>query len=357
MTSQPAIDQAKTEAFMEKALGDLSGTMAFVMCSIGDRLGLFKDLASEGPATSAELAERMALNERYVREWLAGMASAGYLEFDSADRRYTLPPEHAPVLAHEGGPMFVAGAYEIISAMLKPLEEVLEAFRRGGGVQQTAYCQHFWDGMQRFTGTWFENLLLQEWIPSVPDVPAKLESGARVADVGCGTGLALIKLAQAFPKSRYVGYDVFEPAVVSATANAEQAGVADRVSFKALDVVQGLPEQHDLITTFDVVHDMAEPRKALRAIRQALLPNGVYLMLEVNSADKQEENVGPVATLMYGFSLTYCMTTSLANGGEGLGTLGLPESKVRELCTEAGFNTVRRVPVENPFNTLYEIRP
>lgn len=357
MTEQTAVDEGKVEAFFEKALGDLSGTMAMVMCSIGDRLGLFKDLAGHGPSTSRELAERTGINERYAREWLAGMNSAGYLRFDPTDRRYTLPREHAPVLAAEGGPFFIGGAYEIIPAALKPLEEVVEAFRRGGGVQQTAYCEHFWTGLQRFTSTWFENLLVQEWLPSVPALQAKLERGAGVADIGCGNGLALIKLAQTFPKSRYVGYDVFEPAIADATANAKKAGLSDRISFKQVDVVEGLPEQYDLITTFDVVHDMVKPRKALRAIRQGLVPDGVYLMLEVNSADKQEENVGPVATLMYGFSLTYCMTTSLANGGEGLGTLGLPESKVRELCLEAGFSSVRRLPLENAFNTLYEIRP
>ncbi|MHC4108366.1 MAG: class I SAM-dependent methyltransferase [Planctomycetota bacterium] len=356
MTTQTAVDEQKTEAFREKALGDMSGTMAIVMCAIGDRLGLFKDLASKGPATSAELADRVGLDERYAREWLAGMHSAGYLAHDGADGRYVLPDEHAPVLADEGGPMFVAGVYEMIPALLKPLDELLEAFRNGGGVHQSSYGQHFWCGMQRFTGTWFENWLVQEWVPLVPDLAAKLERGARAVDIGCGTGMALIKLAQVFPRSTFVGYDVHAPAVAEATANAEAAGVADRVGFEQLDVVQGLPEAYDMISTFDVVHDMADPRGALRAIRQALAPDGVYLMLDVIAEEKPHENTGPVATLKYGFSLTYCMTTSLANNGVGLGTLGLPESKVREFCAEAGFGSVRRLPWENPFNAVYEIK-
>jgi SAM-dependent methyltransferase len=178
-----------------------------------------------------------------------------------------------------------------------------------------------------------------------------------VADVGCGHGRALITLAHAFPNSRYVGYDVFAPAVARAQANAEAAGVTERVQFRTLDVVQGLPEPYDLITTFDVGHDMVNPRGALRAIRQALRPDGTYLMLEINCHDTLEANAGPLGALFYSASVLYCMTTSLAHGGEGLGTMGLPESKVRALCTEAGFSSVRRLPLENPFNTLYEITP
>lgn len=357
MATQPSIDQAKMEEFMHKVVGDLSGTLVTTMCVLGDRLGLFKDLASNGPATSAELATRAGINERYAREWLGCLASAGYLEYDPASQRFTLPTEQAPALAHEAGPMFAGGHYQMLPAMLGQLDQLTQAFRQGGGVPQSVYGENFWDGLERFTVTHFDNLLVQQWIPTVPEVQAKLERGALVADVGPGSGRALIKLAQAFPNSRYIGYDVYGPVIAKATANAEAAGVAERVSFKQLDVVEGLPGQYDLITTFDVVHDMVNPRGALKAIRQALKPDGSYLMLEINCLDKVEENVGPIAALFYGYSVLYCMTTSLAGGGEGLGTVGLPESKVRELCTEAGFSSVRRLPMENPFNILYEVKP
>jgi SAM-dependent methyltransferase len=357
MTSQPVLDQAKMEAFVHKVLGDTSATLTTILAVLGDRLGLFKDLAAHGPATSDELASRAGVNERYAREWLGGMASAGYLEYEPATRRFTLPPEHAPALAQEGGAVFFGGIYQELPALTGILDQLTVAFRAGGGVPQSAYNDQMWDGLERFTNMWFENLLTQQWLPAMPDVQARLERGAQVADVGCGRGRALIKLAQVFPKSRYTGYDVFGPTIERATANARAAGVADRVRFAQRDVSQGLPEPYDVITTFDVVHDAVDPVGLLRTIRQGLRADGIYVCLDVNCSEKLEENSGPLGAMFYGFSVLYCMTTSLAGGGMGLGTLGFHESKVRELCAQAGFSHVRRVPLENPFNTLYEIRP
>ena len=357
MTTPPRMDVAKLEAFTQKILADLSGASASVLGIIGDRLGLFKELASNGPATSEELAGRAGIDERYAREWLGGMASAGYLEYDPTGRRFTLPPEHAPALAHEGGPRFVGGRYQLLQGHLHPLNQIIQAFRQGGGVPQSAYDDNLWDGLERHGNVRYENLLLQQWIPAMPGVQAKLERGVLAADVGCGRGKALIVLAQAFPNSRYVGFDSFGPIVAHATANAEAAGVGDRVTFRQQDVAQGLAEQYDIITTFDVLHDAVDPRGLARTIRGALKPDGTYVLMEINSSDKLEENAGPHGTMFHVSSIMYCMTTSLAGGGEGLGTLGLPESKLRELCAEAGFGTVRRLPLENPLNIVYEVKP
>jgi len=356
MITQPVFDQAKVEAFLGKVLGDTSGMTVTMMASIGDRLGLFKNLAS-GPATSAQLATRTGINERYAREWLAAMASAGYIEYDPASGLFTLPPEHVPVLAQENGPFFFGGVHQMLVGMIKQDQQLLQAFQQGGGVPQSAYDNNLWDGLERFTAGWFENLLVPVWIPAMPEVQASLQRGAYVADVGCGRGRALIKLAQAYPNSHFVGYDNFEPTIAQATERAKQAGVADRVRFQYLDVSAGLPEHYDVITTFDVVHDSVNPRGLLRSIRQALKPDGRYVCLEINSSDKLEENAGPLGAFFYSVSIFYCMTTSLAGHGEGLGTVGLPESKVNELCKEAGFSSVRRVPLENPFNILYEVIP
>ncbi|MHC4226670.1 MAG: class I SAM-dependent methyltransferase [Planctomycetota bacterium] len=363
MTQQVTMDQTKAEAFVGKVLADTTGMTVTLMAHLGDRLGIFKELAANGPATNDQLAGRAGINERYAREWLSAMACAGYLEYDPVSSQFTLPAEHAPVLAQEYGPFFFGGTHQMLVGMLGVLDKVERAFRDGGGVPQSAYHDHFWCGLERFTGAWFENLLVDAWIPAVPDVQAKLENGATVAnvcsvaDVGCGWGRALIKLAQTYPNSRYVGYDIFEPTIAEAAANSEKAGVSDRVSFRHLDVAEGLPEQYDVITTFDVIHDMVNPRGALQAIRQALKPDGTYLLLEINCSDKLEENFGPIGALFYSVSVLYCMSTSLAENGEGLGTCGLPPSKVRELCEEAGFSSVRQLPLENPFNILYEIKP
>jgi SAM-dependent methyltransferase len=351
------IDVEKQNSFLDKVLRDLSGTYVTMACSIGDRLGLFKDLSANGPATSGELAMRTQINERYAREWLSCLTCAGYLEYDPSSSRFKLPPEYVAALAEEGGPMFVAGTYQGLIAESKNIIPLAEAFKKGGGIPPEAYDQNEWDGLERFTSTWFENLLVQQWIPAVPDVKIGLERGIAVADIGCGRGRALIKLAQKFPNSRFTGYDSFPPTIERARKNATEAGVEKRVSFKYLNVVHGLPDRYDLITTFDVIHDMVDPRGALRAIRNALRPGGTYLLLDFKAKDHLEENIGTFGAMAYGFSLFYCLTVSLAEGGVGLGTMGLSESKVRELCTEVGFGKVRLLDLDNPFNALYEIKP
>ncbi len=355
-TVPAAADPARQEAFVGTILGHLSGTMSTLLACIGDRLGLFKALAAHGSATSAELADRTGLNERYLREWLGGMAAAAYVEYDAATQRFTLPAAHAAALAQEAGPMFVGGMYQQLPGMLAVFDGVVAAFEHGGGVSQSRYGADFWDGLERFTGTWFENLLLPQWLPAMPEVKAHLERGADVADVGCGRGRALIKLAGAYPRSRYVGYDNYGPTIERATANAKTAGVGNLVKFEERDVSKGLPQQFDVVTTFDVVHDAADPLGLLKTIRNALKPGGVYVCLDINASDKLEENCNPLGALFHGVSTFYCMTTSLANGGAGLGTLGFHEAKVHELCEAAGFKSVRRVPLENPFNSLYEAR-
>lgn len=357
VATQPKIDQVRMQAFAGKVLGDLSAFMTSVLAALGDRFGLFKDLDEKGPATSAELADRAGINERYAREWLGGMLSAGYLEYDPASGRFALPLEHVPSLAQEGGPFFVGGGYQLMLAEIGQIGRVEEAFRTGGGVPLSAYDERLWEGQERFSIGWVDNLLTQFWIPALPDVQSKLERGVAVVDIGCGRGRALIKLAQQYPNSYYVGYDLFEPNIARATENVRAEGVADRVRFQRLDASEGLPAQYDVITTFDVVHDAVDPCGLLRAIRKALKPDGIYVCLEMSCSDKREENTGPIAALYHGISILYCMTTSLAAGGEGLGTLGLPERKLRELATEVGFAEMRQVPMENPFNKLYELRP
>ena len=355
--SPPAIDMEAVGVFLNKVLNDMSGAIVSTMCYLGDRLQLFRCLTENGPVTSREFAALADINERYAREWLSTLASAGYIEYDPATQRFTLPPAHALVLAQEGGPMFMGGGHQQLIGLLEPLDQLICAFRQGGGVPQQSYSETLRSGMERMSATWFEHLLVQQWIPIVPDIKAKLQSGAQVADVGCGSGQALIKLAQEFPRSKFVGYDNFEDAITHARVNAEVAGVADRVSFEHRDIRDGLPSQYDLITTFDSTHDFTEPHASFRAIHQALRPKGTYLLLEMNCSNRLEKNVGPVGTILYGTSVLYNLPVSLAGGGYGLGTMGLPEPTLQALCTDAGFKCIRRLPIENPFNALYEVKP
>jgi SAM-dependent methyltransferase len=355
MDAPAGLDQAKMDAFNQKANNDFTAGLVTVMCSLGDELGLFRILAEEGPMTSGELATRAAVNERYTREWLAALACAGYLEYTPIDTRFTLPPEHAPTLAEEGSLPFIGGLYQLFPALLAVHDQIAAAFRSGGGVPPSAYPSRVWPALERCTAPVYEHVLVQMMIPAMPEVQAMLARGADLPDIGCGHGRALIKLAQAFPRSRFVGYDVYGPATSQAAANAEAAGVAERVRFVERDAIQGIPAQYDVITTFGVVHDAVDPLGLIRAIRQALRPNGTYILEDFGGSAKLEENIGPGGTFMYSFSVLYCMTMSLAQGGAGLGTAGLPEQKVRELCAAAGFASVRKVPLKD--STVYEVKP
>lgn len=357
MTTKRRLDRAKLDAFSDKVFRDLSSAYVTTMCILGDRLGLFGHLAEQSHMTSAELAERAQINERYAQEWLSALACAGYVDYDPASRRFSLPPEHAAVLADEGGAFFVGGEYQELPAMWGVLDLLTTAFREGGGVPQTAYHESLHQGMNRNALAVYDHALVQKWIPALPEIQTALERGIDVADVGCGGGRALIKLAQAYPRSRYVGYDAYAPSIALARQNAEATGVADRVRFETLDASQGLPEQFDLIMTFLVIHDSADPLGLLRAIRAALKPGGTYLCSEIKAADTLEENAGPFGAYIYSTSVVYCMTVSLAEGGAGLGTAGMPPAKVRELCAEAGFGSVRLTPIENFFRNTFEVKP
>jgi SAM-dependent methyltransferase len=346
----------KLQTFMGRTMQDMSGAMVSFMCAIGDRLGLFRLLAGAGPATSAELATRANIGERYAREWLSALASAGYLEYDPTSERFALPPEHAMILAAEGTPMFMGGGYQLLTGLLKPFDQVVRAFQEGGGIPQEAYDENLREGMERVSAGWFEHMLVPQWLPAIPDIQSRLERGTDVADIGCGSGRALIQLARAFPNSRFVGYDIFQPVLARATANAKAAGVSDRVRFEQRDLVDGLPGRYFLITLFDSLHDVSDPAKGLRAACEALNPGGACLVLEMNCADRLEQNAGPAATMLYGTSVLYNLPVSLATGSPGVGTMGLPESRLKELCEAAGFGSIRRLPVQNPFHALYEVR-
>lgn len=346
-----------TSDYLKKIVTDASGAMALRFCAVGVELGIFSDLARNGAATSVELAARMGLNERYVREWIYGTAAAGYLHFDKATRKAALPEALVPALVEEGGPAYQGGLFKMLTGMMQPFNEIVAAFKSGGGVSYNTYDGIFWKGLEANSCVRYKNLLVSQWLPEMPDVQARLEQGASFADFGCGAGRSTVELAKAFPKAKFFGFDLFAPNIEKARANAAEAGVADRIDFRVHDISKGVPEKFDIVATFDLIHDMADPKGGLRALRQAVKDDGIYVLMDVACEDDPADNAGPMAVFKLGASLHFCMTTSLGQGGMGLGTVGLPESKVKEFSQEAGFRSVRRLPVEHPLNVLYEIRP
>lgn len=360
MASVPELDMEKMQHFAFKILGDAISTQMDMLYLIADRLNLFQTLAKSGPVTSDEFAEQAQINERYAREWLSAMACHKALMYDNATKRFTLPAEHAAVLADPDSPLYLGSFPAMHQAFWANADELTEAFRHGGGVPQDRYGDDFWCGFERFSRPAFRNNLAQDWIPAMPQADAALRAGGSVADVGCGNGQALIYLAQGYPDATLVGFDAYAPAIAAANANAKAAGLSDRLRYEVCDVTQGIPGTFDLITTFDVVHDMPRPRPAMRAIKQALKPDGTYFVLEFNFSGDVQENIDHpfgIGAFGYSASIGYCMTTALAVGGEGTGTC-MGDVKMREFATEGGLTRFRRLDFPtNPFNIFYEIRP
>jgi SAM-dependent methyltransferase len=351
--SQSTADEAAVGAFAQRVLADGTASITIIMAALGDKLGLFRALASGGPATPAQLATRAGIVERYAREWLAALAAAGYLTHDPADGTFALPPAHVPVLAVDDTPASLGSVLQWTLGVAPALDAIAAAFVTGRGVPPEAYGPDLRAGIERLSAPAFVNALVPVWLAHLPAVDAALRAGADVADVGCGAGRALVELATAYPGSRFVGFDPDPAQIERARASAAAAGVADRIRFET-STVDGGP--YDVIFTFDVVHDAGDPLGLLRAVHAALRPDGTYVCAEVNGADTLAGNLNPFGALYYGVSVLYCLSVSLAAGGAGLGSLGLPEAELAKLCARAGFATVRRLPVDDPMNAVYEVR-
>ncbi|HXW84662.1 MAG TPA: class I SAM-dependent methyltransferase [Candidatus Binataceae bacterium] len=352
---KPQLDWNRIRSFSQKVSIDLGAAMLAPLSYIGDRLGIFRALAESGPVTSVELAEKTGLSERYLREWLSAMAAAEYLAYDSASRRFSMPAEHAMVLARDESPFFLGGFVQATLPNLSVAPKVMDAFRTGRGVAQTEYPAEVFESMERMSAGMYRHHLLKRWLPVMPQVIKSLEDGGSYLDVGCGSGRAAIAIANAFPKAQVYGYDAHAVSLERARANAKAAGLADRIHFEVVDGTRLPASKFDFISTFDVVHDSVDPPALLRSIRAALRPGGSYLMVEVNVSSKVEDNIGPMGRMMYSMSTLYCMSVSLGGGGMGIGAC-MGEEKARELCLGAGFTQFRRLPVDDLFSILYEVR-
>ncbi|CAA9567168.1 MAG: hypothetical protein AVDCRST_MAG59-3134 [uncultured Thermomicrobiales bacterium] len=358
-TATASLDIEQAQHLGMKLLGDSTGALIGALMVVGDRLGLFDALAAAGPLTSDGLATSAGINERYAREWLSAMACHGYVAYDDATQTFSLTPEQAFCLVNRDSPLYLASVFGVLPDYYRNLDLLTDAFRHGGGVPQERFGPEWGCGFQRFSRTWFVNYLCSDWIPAMPDIDARLRAGGSMADLGCGNGLALIQAARCYPEARLVGFDLHAPAIEAARANAAAAGVGDRIRFEVLDAAAGIPGAYDLITCFDVVHDMPFPRRALPQVHAALAPGGSFFVLEFNLSGELQANIDHpfgLGAWGYGASVNYCMTTALAVGGEGTGTC-MGEAPFRELAAQAGFSEVRRLDFpNNPLNLIFEAK-
>ena len=334
-------------------MGMAAGAATLFTLAVADRAGLMKVLGTSEPLTIDQAAATAGLDERYVQEILSQLAAAGVLDYDPTTETFVLPPERATVIADDSSPYAMTGWLDMLPTAGNFIDEVAEATRHGGGVSASRFPDRMVQAVDRANAPSTRLLLTRKWLPTMPDVVEKLERGVRVADVGCGSGAAVLTMASAFPASEFVGYDLDPRAVEAAEAAAGEAALSN-VRFEVLGAEE-IPQGFDLITTFDVIHDLAEPLAAVTRFREALNDDGTFLMMEPSVAARLEDNVEPRAALLYGVSLLFCMTQSLAVGGAGLGTAWGPE-RAEALCREAGFTHFRRLPVDNPFSAFFEVR-
>lgn len=352
------LDVEALKAYAKQVFGLLDGAVTSALIHLGDRLGLYRELA-RGPATSEELAGRAGLDERWVREWLHNQGAAGLLEH-GADGRFSLSPEGRAVLADEDHPAFGAGMFSQLPETLGVAGKLVEAFRTGRGLPYDAFGPEGARGVERGFAPWYRNFLVPLAVGRTEGLRERLERGGRVADVGCGGGVALIELARAFPEAELHGYDISDHALERAERNREAAGVTNVTFHHPASDPLPADGRFDLVLTFDCLHDMTHPEEAVRAIRAAIAPDGVWLIADIKSHPTYEENVekNPMASLMYGFSVLTCMSSALSEpGGAGLGTLGFHEQLAREMTRAAGFTRFRRMDLEHPVNAFYEVRP
>ncbi len=356
-TAQPAeIDGDKLNAFVFRAVDEVGATLNAALVVMGDKLGLYRALAGAGALTPVELARRTGVSERYVREWLNAQAAGGYVEYDPVSGGYTLPPEQTVALTDSDSPAYLPGFFQIALGSVIDSPRITEAARTGEGVGWHEHNHDVFEGCERFFRPGYNAALVPAWLPALDGVVAKLEAGAKVADIGCGHGSSTILMAQAFPNSTFVGTDYHEGSIATARQRAEEAGVADRVSFETAYAGSDHGGGFALVTTFDCLHDMGDPVGAARQIHHMLDRDGTWLIVEPMAGDRIEDNLNPVGRAYYGFSTFLCTPASLSQDvGLALGAQA-GQARIGDVVAGGGFSRFRRA-AETPFNMVLEARP
>ena len=349
------IDDARLEQFVGQLVGELGATLNAALVVIGDELGLYRAMDGAGALTPAELAEATGTSERYVREWLNAQAAGGYVDYDSEAGRYSLPPEHAFVLAQDDSPAAFAGAFQLVTSAVHDRPKITDAFRTGDGVGWHEHHHGLFEGTERFFRPGYNANLVSSWIPALDGVEGKLHAGARVADIGCGHGASTILMAQAYPASTFVGYDYHEASIDAARTRARDAGVADRVRFDVAAAADYPGTGFDLVACFDCLHDMGDPIAAGRHILGSLAPDGTWLIVEPFAGDRVEDNLNPVGRLYYAASTLLCTPASLSQDGRAALGAQAGEARIGEVVRAAGFSHFRRAS-ETVTNLIFEAR-
>ena len=351
-----AFDQDELNEFLGQFVADLGATFLAANVVIGDKLGLYKELATSGPCSSEELAERTGTTERYVREWLRGQAAGGYVTYEPVTECYLLSDVQAFALAQEDSPAFVPGAFQMATSAVKDEPKIAEAFRTGAGVGRHEHHRDLFQGCERFFRPGYNAYLVGAWLPALDGVVAKLEEGASVADIGCGHGATTVILAQAFPNSSFVGFDNHEASIQWARKAAAEAGVGERCRFEVAAAAEYPGAGYDLVTCFDCLHDMGDPIGAAVHVLDSLARDGTWLIVEPFANDRVEDNLNPIGRVFYNASTLICTPASLSQEvGLGLGAQA-GEGRMRDVVLEGGFTRFRRA-TETPFNLVFEARP
>jgi len=354
-TLVPIIDSDKLNAFIGQFVSDLGAAVHSGMVVIGEKLGLYKALAS-GAMSSAELAARTQTDERYLREWLASQAAGGYITYDKSTNKFSLSEEQAFTLAFEDSPAYLPGAFELALGSLAAVPQIADAFRTGAGMGWHEHVDGVFHGCEKFFRPGYAANLVSSWIPSLQDVKEKLEAGARVADVGCGKGASTLLMAKAFPKSQFFGFDYHAKSIEGARGSAKREGVSDRVTFDVAKAKEFPGRDYDFVAVFDCLHDMGDPIGAAAHVRQSLAKDGTWMIVEPYANDHLQDNLNPVGRVYYSFSTLLCTPCSRSQEvGLCLGAQA-GEARIRNVVTAAGFNRFRRA-TETPFNIVYEARP
>lgn len=349
------MDQTKVEAFFARAIGDLSAAYGGVMVSLGNKLGLYKAMAGAGPLSAREVAQRAGCAERYMSEWLNAQAAGGYVAYHAVSGTYELLPEQATVLAHEDSPLFLPAAWEVPASMWLDEGKAIEAFRTGRGVAWGEHDGRLYCGVASFYRNAYRGSLVQEWLPALEGVVERLEEGITVADAGCGYGISTVLMAQAFPRSRFHGFDTHAASIEKARRHAEEAGVSERVCFETAEAASYPGNDYGLICFFDCLHDMGDPVAAARHAAEALAPGGTVMLIEPFAADRMEDNLTPVARLYFAASTTLCCAHAISEGGKLVLGAQAGEARLAEVFRKAGFTHFRRA-AQTPFNLILEAR-